>query len=490
MARLSEQEALAICVVRSIEQSAQSSGLWTKTEATKATQAALDLTGARASFSEMLARRAQWAINHLAQRSPEQALRIKDPKWLGAAAWLLCAAAFLAGCATDHLASGKQVNVVEYSLVGLFLWNFFVYFFVLDGLARTLLLGAPRSPSVISESIAKLRFRSALKISGQRTRGWLLACQERWIQLSRTLSTCRTNAAFHGAAVCFALGVLAMLYWRGLPTQYQASVAGSTWLDIEVTYQVFTFIVTPGARLFGLQIPSPEDVATLHANANSLELARGLFHLHAASLAVWVLIPRTLLALISLINLWRLRRAFPLPITAAYFTALRSVWRGQKIAVAIVPFRYEMSQQARLNLQKMLERGFGLSVDISIQQPVLMGDNPADWKQSLNKQGHVAVIPVFNVAATAESNAHGVFLTRLRSAIDAETPLVPIVDTAAFTQEDPRRLPERQAQWRRILDKVHTEPLFLDLESGTEGDISTFQNRMNRDDSTRPHQPS
>lgn len=275
---------------------------------------------------------------------------------------------------------------------------------------------------------------------------------------------------------------MAMLYSRGLPTQYHPGVSGSTWLDIKQTQQIFSIIVTPGACLFGLQIPDVQVVADMRAAGDSLGLARALFHLHAASLIVWVLLPRLLLVFVNALNRWRLRRAFPLPLNAAYFTALRAAWRGQRIAVVIVPFRYEMTPQVRANLQNMLERTYGMAVDIAIQQSVLMGVDPKDWKRAINKEGQVAVFPVFNVVATAEANTHGALLNQLRAAVEAETPVVPIVDTAALPPSNDERLRSRQRQWRQILDKVGAEPLFLDLGRGDERDLSTFQSRLNRDE--------
>jgi len=482
MARLSEQQALEICVIRSIEQSAQNGVLWTTTEAKEATRVALDLAGQGASFSEMLSRRAQWAISHIAKRSPDKAIRVKEPKLPTVAAWFLCATAFVVGCTTDYLASKQQVDVVEFSLLGLIAWNICIFLWVFISFARKALPGSRKPPGWISETMTKLRFKSALGFGNRRTRPWVTSCQDRWVQLSHALTSTRTNIAFHIAAICFAAGVVAMLYSRGLPTQYQPGVAGSTWLDTKQIQQIFNFIVTPGAKLFGLEVPDIQAVANTQASDDHVGLARTLFHLHAASLIVWVLIPRAFLIVANALDRWRLKRAFPLPLNAAYFTALRAAWRGQKIAVVIVPFRYDITPQVKANLHKILERTYGMSVEIAIHQSVLMGDDPNDWKRTLNKDGHVAVFPVLNVAATAEANTHGALLKQLRLAIEAETPLVPIVDTGAFPQGNDERLHSRQRQWRQILDKVHMEPLFLDLGRGNESDLSIFQSRLNRDE--------
>ncbi|PZP30737.1 MAG: hypothetical protein DI603_14550 [Roseateles depolymerans] len=482
MERLSEKQALEVCVVRGIEQSGENGGLWTGIDAKEATRVALDLTGRDAGFSTMLSRRAEWAISHIAKRTPDKAIRLKEPTLPAVAAWILCAIAFFVGYMTDYLASKQQVDVVEYRLLGLIVWNVAIFLGVFFNFALKVLPGDRKPPGLISEAIAKLRFKSALGFSNMRRHPWMTACQDRWIQLSHALTITRTNITFHAAAICFAIGVVASLYLRGLPTQYIPGVAGSTWLDIKHIQKIFNFIVTPGAELFGLEIPDVQVVANMQASGDNLGLARALFHLHAASLIVWVLIPRAFLIIVNAVDRWRLRRAFPLPLNAAYFTALRSAWRGQKIAVAIVPFRYDMTPQVKSNLQRMLERIYGMSVEIEIHQSVLMGDDPNDWKRALNKDGHVAVFPVFNVVATAEADTHGVLLKKVRSAVEPETPVVPIVDTTAFPAVDDKRLRSRQLQWRQILDRVRAEPLFLDLGRADDADLSNFQRRLNRDE--------
>lgn len=481
MTRLSEHQALEICILRSIEQAADNGGLWSVADAKEATQEARDLTGAGASFSDLLARRAQWAMNLIAQRTPAKAVQLREPKWPGLAASGLCAVAFLAGCMTDYLSPRQQVQVIEYSLLGLILWNLFVYLWTVVSAVQAASSGGRKPAGLFNEWMAKLRFRSALQSGAQRKRPWLMACEESWVQLARPLTGARMKIAFHMAAICFAAGVVTMLYLRGLPTEYRPGVAGSTWLDIRLMQQLFTLIMTPGAWLFGLQMPEIAAVDQVLASGDGLSLARALFHLHAASVFAWVLLPRSVLVLASALHRWQLRRSFPLPLNAAYFTALRAAWRGQKIAVVVVPFRYEMTSQGKATLQRMLERTYGMSVEIDIQPSVQMGDDAKDWKRVINKAGHVAVFTVFNVVATAESNTHGVLLTRLRAVVEAETPVLAIVDTGAFPAGNEERLRSRQRQWRQILDKVRAEPLFLNLQSGDDPQLASFQKRLNSD---------
>ena len=212
------------------------------------------------------------------------------------------------------------------------------------------------------------------------------------------------------------------------------------------------------------------------------EVAYKWLYLYVASVLAWVIIPRLYLVALNAFSRWRMCRDFPLPMNGAYFTTLRAAWRGQRIGVSVVPFRYELSPALRSNLGAMLERIYGLAVDITVEQAVLMGEDATDWKKTVKREGHVAVIVIFNLAATAEADAHGALLQRLRKSIEDGTPVVPIVDTGAYRQDDPERFRQRCNQWRQILDRLKFKPLFLDLHKAAEDDLKTLDNRLNQDD--------
>ena len=130
----------------------------------------------------------------------------------------------------------------------------------------------------------------------------------------------------------------------------------------------------------------------------------------------------------------------------------------------------------------MLQRIYGLAVDITVDQPVLMGNDATDWKNPVKREGHVAVMVIFNLAATAEADTHGALLQALRKAIDDGTPVVPIVDTGAFRQDDPERFRQRCNQWRQTLDTMKFKPLFLDLHKAADDDLKMLNDRLNHDE--------
>ena len=236
------------------------------------------------------------------------------------------------------------------------------------------------------------------------------------------------------------------------------------------------------AALLGMPVPDAQHIANLQMPPSSGEVAGKWFVLYLVSVLAWVIIPRFYLVALNAFARWRMCRHFPLPMNGAYFTTLRAAWRGQRIGVSVVPFRYELSPALRSNLSTMLERIYGLAVDITVEQAVLMAEDGTDWKKPINREGHVAVIVIFNLAATAEADAHGALLQRLRKSVEDGTPVVPIVDTGAYRQDDPERFRQRCNQWRQILDKFKFQPLFLDLHKAAEDDLKSLDNRLNHDE--------
>ena len=167
----------------------------------------------------------------------------------------------------------------------------------------------------------------------------------------------------------------------------------------------------------------------------------------------------------SAIFVWRTQRVFPLRTSSIYYTSLRSVREGYRAAVLTIPFRYELAAQTKAELTKLLERSHGLATTVSIEQPVIMGHNPEDWKEALRSEGYIAVFVIFNLATTAEPDAHGSVVKRIIDAGKGRIPVIPIVDTSTYAELDKKRYEQRCDQWRTVLDLVGSRPLFLNFRT-------------------------
>ena len=485
---LTEHQAQQITLVRVLEQTQNNGAIWSAGDAHEATRAARDLVGAKASFAEFVARRAQWVLEEVSRRSPDRAIQLRQPRWPFVAAQVLAVFALASGFMTDLLATNLmhpgQINVIELPMVLLIVWNlaFFGWFFV-KWVARLFKRGKQPIGPVI-ELIGKWRASESLGFGGKRQRPWADSFKQDWSQLSGPLDTARLKMAASLGSMMFTLGAVAHLIYRAAFDHYTAGwkTTLTSSIDASAVHTIVSWVLAPGSYFLNRPIPDVRHIESLRMPPSLGEGAENWIWLYFASVLAWVVIPRLYLVALNGFVRWQIRRNFPLPMNGAYFTTLRAAWRGQRIGVSVVPFRYELSPALRGNLSTMLARIYGLAVDITIDQPVLMGTDGQDWKNPVKREGHVAVIVIFNLAATAEADAHGAVLQALRKAIEDGTPVVPIVDTGAYRQDDAERFRQRCNQWSQILDKMKFKPLFLDLHRAAADDLKLLNDRLNHDE--------
>jgi hypothetical protein len=485
---LTEHQAQQITLVRVLEQTQNNDGLWSAEDAKEATHAAIELVGRKASFADFVARRAQWALEAISKRTPDRAIQLRQPRWPFMAGQLLAVLALLAGFMSDLLATNLlhpgHINIVELPLLLLIVWNVALMgWFLLQWLWRLVARG-PRPPGAVVEWFGSLRASESLQMVGKRQAPWLDRFKHDWGQLCGPINTVRLKVATHLASVLFTLGAVGHLLYRAAFDHYTAGwkTTLTHTIDANTVHALISWVLAPGAWLFAQPIPDAQHIERLRMPPSLGESAELWIWLYVGSVLAWVVIPRLYLVALNGAARWRMRRFFALPLTSTYFTTLRAAWRGQRIGVSVVPFRYELTPTLRANLGAMLQRIYGLAVDITIDQPVFMGDNATDWKDPVKREGHVAVLVVFNLSATAEGDTHGALLQALRKAIESGTPIIPMVDTGAYRQDDPTRFAQRCAQWRQTLDKSRFKPLFLDLHKAGEADLKILDERLNHGD--------
>jgi hypothetical protein len=377
-----------------------------------------------------------------------------------------------------------QINIVELPLVLLIVWNlaFFGWFFV-NWVLRLFQRGKqPIGP--LTELFGRFRASESIGFGRKRQRPWVEGFKHDWSHLSAPVNEVRLKMAASLASMLFTLGAVAHLFYGFASKHYrvgwETSLTGL--IDANAVHTVINWVLAPGSFLLTRPIPDAKHIESLRMPPSLGEGAENWFWLYFGSVLAWVVIPRLYLVALNAFTRWRMCRNFPLPMNATYFTTLRAAWRGQRIGVSVVPFRYELSPVLRSNLGGMLKRIYGLAVDITVDQPVMMGNDAADWKNPVKREGHVAVILIFNLAATAEADTHGTLLRVLRKTIEEGTPIVPIVDTGAYRQDDSERFRQRCNQWRQTLDKVKFKPLFLNLHNASDDDMKNLDDRLNNDE--------
>ncbi|MBV5336681.1 MAG: hypothetical protein J0653_01340, partial [Deltaproteobacteria bacterium] len=202
---------------------------------------------------------------------------------------------------------------------------------------------------------------------------WIEQFRKEWTALSARLNQIRLELVLHTAAMFFASGAVLGMYLQAGKMGYLAGL-DITYSD-EFVHFIGSIVLAPGLRWFNKSFPDVEHLASLRIPNNPGENALYWVHLYALSIIAWIIIPRLVLVLTNSLSSWRQRRSFPLPINNTYFRTLRTIHRGGSPIVSAIPFRYDLTPQIRHNLQKLLERIHGLTVDVLIQQPVLMGEN-------------------------------------------------------------------------------------------------------------------
>ena len=479
---LTELQAKDVMLVRAIEQARDGNAFWSATDAKEATRATLDLVGPKASFDHFIARRAEWVLDAISKTKPEPVFNLAPRQWPMVAAWLLIVSAFVIGFATNHLAADSRVNIVEYPIVGLILWNVLVFVSILVSSISNLFRSTSSTGGLLTDVLGKWQLWGAIKSSSGKSSNWVDQFKSDWCTVAASLNRQRLALTLHTASMLFALGAMGSLYVRGFFKEYRAGWE-STFFTADSIHAIANVVLAPGSILLNMPLPGVAHVASLRFPESSGEIARDWIHLYAGSLLVWIIIPRLLFVIVSVFLKWRHQHSFPLPIGNTYFASLRAIRTGNGINVVAIPFRYELTSQVKVDLSRLLECTHGLAVSISVQEPVLMGDDATDWKKALGNDRHIAVFVIFNLAATAESDAHGQLVKKILSGVNGRTPVIPIVDTGSYVDRDKDRFNERCNQWRCILDQVRCKPLFLNLNTPNSSDVQTaLQNRLNEYD--------
>jgi hypothetical protein len=461
---LTELQAQRVVLVKSLEQAQDTGGRWSASDAKEATRATNELVGKKVPFDQFLARRAEWVIEELNKRKPNEKIDVRLPRWPMSAGWLLIVMAMTVGLLTDHLATDQRVNIIAYPLLLLVLWNLLVCLWSVSQWFSQLFTPKHTQGSLLLNMVGKWRLHGAISIAAGKGVPWVDNFKTEWSSASARLNQARLNLAFHSAAVCFTLGVVLGLFLRALVKGYMACW-DTSFVEVSAgtVHAIASLVLTPGAVLLNRSLPDVQHIAGLHCRSTNGELAGPWIILYIGSILAWIIIPRMLLGASAGITNWRLRRTFPLPINNAYFNTLRAVRSGNAVGVLAIPFRYELTAQIRSNLAKLLERVHGLAVTISVQKPVLMGEDSGDWKTALGNERHIAFFVIFNLTATAEPDAHSQLLRRILEDVDGRAPVIPIVDTSTYDDSSTERFNQRCNQWRSALDEVQCKPLFINL---------------------------
>jgi Protein of unknown function (DUF2868) len=448
---------------------------WTAEDSAWATRVAREsLAGdpAAASPTAALAERTRHALHRLQQRNKTVARTLATRAWRGP--WLLVAVllGLLCGVAVDAVGSGQRINLLAPPVWGVVLWNLLVYAWLAFS-AVSAVSGGGAAPAG-SEGLPTLRgFRGWWARRGLPTtsaadvqRGSPLArYAQLWAPHGTPLGLARAALLMHAAAAALALGLMGGLYARGLALEFRASWE-STFLQADQVATVLRVGLAPASALTGIGVPDAAGIEALRVGAGSAAgpaisptsskpggPAAPWIHLYAATLLLWVVLPRTLLALWAWVRAWRLAHRVALPLQSPYFVRLLQDLRvGSQAAqqLQVLPHGAAPSPQATLALQGWLLAAHGAGTQLQVAASTVYGqDVAAGLQPPPGTTGRVAVV---DLATTPEADTHGQWLAALHAAAPA-LPLLLLADEASFQTRMghlPGRLAERRAAWQAL----------------------------------------
>jgi hypothetical protein len=468
---MNETDARNALLLRAYETlpSAQTGERWSEDDRLWATQAALQREGDAASTAAFIARRARLAAERLCAREPGAGLVLRALAWRAWLGWALASLAFVAGVATDAIGPAQRINILAPPLLALLAWNLLVYAAMLARAAAPRRRDRAAGLGPLARLIARAARAVALGRGIERLTPPLAGFARDWTLAGAGLTASRVARMLHTAAAALAAGALFGMYLRGFALEYRAGWE-STFLDASAVHAILSFVLGPAAAVSGIALPDAGALAAMRSTVSPGENAARWIHLYALTMALFVIVPRALMALAQLLLERRLANNFPLPLDDSYFQAIARARHGAVAEVRIVPYSIRPGAQAAAGLNTLLARVFGPRTELAIAPTVSFGAEDALDAALIPGAPVALVAALFALTATPERENHGAFIDALAARVPPATPFAVLIDESAFRQrfDEPGgtgavRRDERRAAWRRMLAETAREPVFVDL---------------------------
>lgn len=485
---MNERLARSVVLMRSIETADLKHEILSEDDRLYASRSARELANWQAAedktsrtLDHFLQQRADLILNRLAERTPAFGAFLHRRPLMPAVSVLLPVLGLLAGAGLDRIGDPHKVDLLSAPLLFIVGWNLLVYLVLIawafvpnratgwarPGLLRRLAVGKAALPRKLPVAMA----------------AGLAQYLDEWSRLSNRLVRARLSRTVHLAAAAFALGAILSLYARGILTQYAAGWE-STFLDARQVHELLSGLFAPALFVFPLQGFSLADVEALRfvQNPSPAGGARWV-HLYAATLALLVIVPRLVLALVAAWRARRLSLRFPLDLEQPYFRKLAErIGAAGPAVLRVLPYSFTVDEARHKGLAAVAAMALGEQAQLMLRPSSPYGEEP---KESLSDASlddpSVAVTAVlFNLAATPERENHGAFLDYLvRHASRGIAVLVDesgLVERAAGQPGFESRVGERTTLWREfcryhrttatIVNLLHPEKCPLDLGAG------------------------
>ena len=474
---MDEAAAREVTLLQAFETAQPASPSWGDDDRAWATRLALQDEVAAGDARAFIARRARHAMQRLAPReravstwlvgAARAAWRWRWLAWAGLGGWLL-------GLLADSIGSSQRINLLAPPLVGVLLWNLVVYLLLLGHglthLRARRLTPEPRPGALVRLTQRVLRIGRSLpglgsvSASASGSARALQSFASLWLVRSAPLAAARAATLLHAGAAALALGLIAGLYLRGLVLDYRAAWE-STFLSASTAHAVLSLVLAPAQALSGIALPDVgafEALRASHGDAAAGGTAAPWIHLIALTLALAVMLPRSLLALAGALRSRWLARHVVLPLDDAYFAQLARQQRGDVARVLVVPYASTPGAPAVHALRLVLTLALGDGAQIEIAPTLAFGAEDDAASVAAPPVGTTLAVALFDLAATPEAESQGRFAWLLAQRVST----VLVIDEAAFRERfgaGSQRIAQRRDAWRVFAEALDTLPVFVDL---------------------------
>jgi hypothetical protein len=292
-----------------------------------------------------------------------------------------------------------------------------------------------------------------------------------WLRFSAPLAAARAATVLHAAAAGLALGLIGGMYARGLVLDYRAAWE-STFLDASSAHALLTFVLAPAAALSQIAVP---DVAGFEAMRGVQGAVQGgapaaaWIHLLALTLALVVVLPRSVLAVFGALRARWLAGHVALPLQDAYFQRLTRAQHAETASVFVAPYANPPDPQLAQRLPALLAPALGDVLHIEVGPVTAFGAEDDVASTAAPPTGTTLALALFDLAATPEAENQGRFAQHLA----AHAPTLMLIDEAAFAQRfkaEPARIAQRRDAWRVLALALGTTPVFINSAAKTFAD--------------------
>jgi hypothetical protein len=425
----------------------------------------------------MLAARAEALLAPVVTRHPFLGTVSKLASGPRALGWALAVLSVLCGVALSALDGPRRIDVLSLPLLGLVAWNALVYALVIAGWLRSSNTRA-RQPLLPSFMTAwGLRNARRFVARSGPFNAPLAAALDRfmreWSEVAKPLLLARASRVFHLCAAAAGAGLIAGLYLRGMTLDYAAGWE-STFLDAADVHRIVSLIYAPASAATAIGIPDVAQIERIRWE-NGGERAARWMHLLAATVVLFVVIPRLALVVLGTLSVWRRSLRAPLPASlTGYF---RKTFGGdgalRPTSVVVIPYAYEPSHAAVAALRSLLASALGENGSVDVRVPVRYGDEDKLLETLGRSSGATdAAVVLLNLAATPEEENHGVVLSSARHRLAAARPagkLLVMVDEGPYAlrmgaQGGPsERIAERRRVWQAFIEAHDSHVCFANL---------------------------